>query len=791
MAPATPQCSLALCSFLPITAPPIGIHHRGCGRAAHRCRQVFATRARALGALLPARHDLDLTLPSPPLQGGWGPPGAWRGEGTLPPVGARPPLQALPQAPPQPASSTLTTEQRERAERNRVEALRRQEERRAASQAGSQSAAPAPSYSAAPAAAAAQADSASSRPPSAVRGVFLRPQSASGNYASQPLQQQAPAASAWQQQQAPQRWAQPPCHSGRQLQPAASWQQPGSLPHAGRMGRPTQQQLQALPAFPSAMPQQSSCSVASGGMPGGSSAFHVGKPPPAAGSKAPQPAGSQQAASSSLYSLTSQRQQQRPAQQPRRGFAFTPPPGLAPGRAAGAAPAEPAGLHQGGQEAGGSFAVRKHPRAITPQAPMATTPAWQQQLQPQLAPLEQQLGAAQQQRQHQQQAQQWAPLGNPFAAPASSGPAAPAQQAQPGRKGGGAGGGKGRGRFGSSGGGKAGNITYSFDPTPQPQKGTTQVTLQQALSRHAKSKVEQQQQGQQQQQQAGVWLHAAGEVEPLAAEPPFPSQPELAAAPGGAPAASAASGGAGSGQGRAGSHANPLPPLPSLQPGLTMPAMQGPAAAPPQQLPPLQGQLRIAEPAPAPSFQQPTAAVPPSSMPSSSTLRRPPLPPGRRAFKEVPAASHRGAGAWQKGGTASRCQHALHIMPVAQNAQQQGCVGCLPHGERTLSAPTHLQALGGPPLPPLARQGVPPASTAKQAAGQTCGGPSCSACCALRRTPLQPQPAPAGAQRFAWTWRKAQPDSWQQMHDCSMRVPHGLLHLLSPRSSLAAGVGSG
>ena len=57
------------------------------------------------------------------------------------------------------------------------------------------------------------------------------------------------------------------------------------------------------------------------------------------------------------------------------------------------------------------------------------------------------------------------------------------------------------------GGKTAANITWSFDPNPQPQKPMTQATLQQALSRHAKAAdnkaQQQQQQRRQEEEQAG------------------------------------------------------------------------------------------------------------------------------------------------------------------------------------------------------------------------------------------------------------------------------------------------
>ena len=372
------------------------------------------------------------TCPRLSLQGhgGWGQLGGGRHSG---PQGQQPPPQ-------------LTAEQRARAEANRQEALRRQGERRQASQA---SAAPSSSFMVA------QGDTASSRPASALRGVFLA--------------------------------------SAHQQSPAPGWQ-PGHVQqrqHYEQLAQPPQQQAWAPPAPTSHTPY--------GGWQ---------QPLPAALQAAPSPFPQQRQhpPSTGPYSSST-------PMSAGRGFTFQPPPGgcwlLAhltyriawshcptehhsshvglPGLHAGLIPstapeaAQQQQLQQLRPSPDGAAFVRKH-RADTlpavpalPSLPVQQGPAFSSAAMgqwqtggaavagtgpglPQVAAVAQDGG-------------QWA-----------RGPAAPGKPPL-------------QGGSRPRGGGKAtsaSNISWTFDPTPQPQKPMAQATLQQALSRHAKAAAERQ-----------------------------------------------------------------------------------------------------------------------------------------------------------------------------------------------------------------------------------------------------------------------------------------------------------
>lgn len=399
------------------------------------------------------------TLPEPPLalfqpstslssgMQGWGQPpaGAWT-PSQGPPPGRQPPQPpALPPpgGPPCPAASQLSSELRERMERNRLEALRRQGERRQASQA---SAGPAPSngggYSQHPA----TVDSASSRPGSALRSVFM-PQAAPASYGTQ----QPPPGSSYSQQPA---YSTPGLTRKHQKQQTVGVHPPYSqqAAYSQRWPRPGTQQA-AGPPF-QLQQQQPAYSNANYGAVGAGDSGNVPPHPVAV---------------------------QPPVQ--RGGFVFQPPPGLVPGGGS----ALPGGsLVQAPVGPETAFAVRKHlagpslPAALQGSSSGAACGAsaaagaqqawlWQGGAAP-AAVTSSSVSAA-------------SPFGSPPDASTSYGQwaAPPAVHPKPASRGGSRGGG---GKAGAG-----GNISYTYGP-PLPRKPTTQSTLEDALRRHEKAKAE-------------------------------------------------------------------------------------------------------------------------------------------------------------------------------------------------------------------------------------------------------------------------------------------------------------
>lgn len=205
------------------------------------------------------------------------------------------------------------------------------------------------------------------------------------------------------------------------------------------------------------------------------------------------------------------------------------------------------------------------------------------------------------------------PASTAFGGGGQRAPAPPAAAPRPAPRAG-AGGKAGSGKRGGKPGTGSSNIVWSFDPTPQPVKPTVQVTLQEAVSRHAKAAAEKRQQPQQQHQPE------AGAEQAAQAHQPAPSQARSLG----------------------------LPPLP--------PALQGAGRATPAKPaaePWLPTQPVFAAPSPfqpaGPAQHEATAPAAPLLSAGVQAPRRPPLPRGR--FKE-PAEGARGS-AWAPAASAA------------------------------------------------------------------------------------------------------------------------------------------
>jgi hypothetical protein len=371
------------------------------------------------------------------------------------PMQAGPPPQPAPQPQSeQPCNSQLTEEQRARAERNRLEALRRRSASRQSSQSLQLPAAPNSCQSSLPGSL--LPGHATSRPSSALRGIFMQPQCQQAT--QQERHQRFAAAPTWRQTPEPPL----PCsqRSWPTLVPAPNTSsidsmQPYQQAHPGSSAQQHERQHMGWHAHEAAA--QSARQLPST------------EPAPPIPPSVPDVYAAPRPDSSAAHQLNSAPQVS--GQQGRRGFVFCAPPGLGTGG------------DKGGVATGSS-------QNTTHQAPQTHTGAAGWPCQALSQPVSSHSAAPGLQGGCFMGAigppPSAAPTAGPtaWAAAARRPPAAPAQASK-------------RGRASNAlAAARPPNITCTFDPTPRPQKPLAQSTLQQAVSRHwnAKAAAKQQEQ---------------------------------------------------------------------------------------------------------------------------------------------------------------------------------------------------------------------------------------------------------------------------------------------------------